>query len=50
MKEGKSYVDTELSTWRELLADFEQEGYTDLCINGHDVEKNGGLDAGEILN
>jgi len=45
-KEGKSTVDTEKSTWRRLLMEFEEEGHTDLNINGHSHDKKGGVDEG----
>ena len=36
LQEAKSTVDTEKSTWKTLLDEFEEEGHPDLHINGHD--------------
>ena len=40
LEEAKSTVDTEKSSWRALLEEFENEGFTDTYINGHTKEKN----------
>lgn len=45
-KESKSLVDTEKSSWQKLLAEFEEEGYADLSINGHELAKHGGVEGG----
>ena len=37
-------VDTEKSSWRKLLSEFEEEGHGDVCINGHELSKGGGVD------
>lgn len=37
--QGKSTTDTELSTWQEVLHDFEEEGLVDFTINGHECDK-----------
>lgn len=41
-------MDTEKSSWRKLLAEFEEEGHSDLFVNGHTIEKKGGLDDGMV--
>ena len=37
--EQKSTVDTELSRWRSLIQEFEEEGLTDLSVNGHELQR-----------
>ena len=49
-QEGKSMVDTDRSSWQKLSAEFEEEGYTDLNVNGHEFYKKGGVDKGGALN
>ena len=39
-------LDTEISTWSKLLGEFEDEGHSDLNINGHDHQKRGGIEGG----
>lgn len=39
LKEAKTTVDTEKSSWKKLLDEFEEEGHSDLHINGHDLHK-----------
>ena len=41
-------MDTDKSSWRKLLAEFEEEGHSDLHINGHEHQKQGGGDDGGI--
>ena len=41
-------MDTDKSSWRKLLAEFEEEGHSDLHINGHEHQKQGGVDDGGI--
>ena len=41
LQAGKSYKDTELSTWRGLLDEFADEGAVDCGITGHEVERVG---------
>lgn len=36
--ENKTVADTDRSTWRKLLCEFEDEGLTDVSINGHVLE------------
>ena len=43
-------VDTDRSSWQKLSAEFEEEGYTDLNVNGHEFYKKGGVDKGGALN
>lgn len=40
-------VDTDRSSWQKLSAEFEEEGYTDLNVNGHEFYKKGGVDKGD---
>lgn len=44
LQEAKSTTDTEKSSWRKLLREFEEEGYTDIFLNGHNHEKKGSVD------
>ena len=39
-------LDTDISTWSKLLGEFEDEGHSDLNINGHDHQKRGGIEGG----
>ena len=46
LKEAKTTVDTEKSTWQKLLDEFEEEGHSDLHINSHDHHKTSGAETG----
>ena len=46
MQEAKTVIDTEKCSWRKLLREFEEEGHTDIGINGHAIKKKHGI-AGE---